>query len=53
MYDLSAWAPKSRSNQYQGRLYARPLPKSVYEQVRGLVKDYRWSQWARSLCEPS
>ena len=36
-----------------GRYYTRPFPKSVFEQVRGLVKDYRWRQWARSLCEPS
>ncbi len=38
---------------WEGRYYTRPFPKSVYEEVRKLVMDYRWSPSARSLCEPS
>ena len=30
-----------------------PEPLSVFEEVRTLVLDYRWSQSARSLCEPA
>ena len=37
----------------KGQYCNRPLPKDVFEQVQRLVKDYRWSTWARSLCEPS
>ena len=38
---------------WEGQYYTRPFPKDVFEQVQRLVKDYRWSTWARSLCEPS
>ena len=37
----------------KGQYYKRPLPKDVFEQVQLLVKDYRWSTCASSLCEPS
>ena len=40
-------------SEWEGRHYIRPFPKSVYEQVRALVKDYRWSQSAYNLCAPS
>ena len=40
-------------SEWEGRHYSRPFPKSVYEQVRALVKDYRWSQSAYNLCAPS
>ena len=39
--------------EWEGRYYTRPLPKSVFEEVRHLVKDNRWSNGARRLCEPS
>ena len=39
--------------EWEGHYYSRPLPKSVYEQVQGLVKDYRWCHSAWSLCEPT
>ena len=38
---------------WEGRYYTRPHPKSVYEEVRKLVDDFRWSRSAASLCEPS
>ena len=38
---------------WEGQYYSRPFPKTVFEEVRKLVKDYRWSKWASSLCEPS
>ena len=38
---------------WEGQYYLRPFPKTVFEEVRKLVKDYRWSKWASSLCEPS
>ena len=38
---------------WEERYYTRPLPKSVFEEVRALVSDSRWSLTARSLCEPS
>ena len=36
----------------EGQHYVRPLPKSVYEQVRKLVKDNRWSTVAKRMCSP-
>ena len=39
--------------EWEGRYYTRPFPKSVYEEVRKLVEDYRWNRSASSLCEPS
>ena len=38
---------------WEDQHYTRPLPKRVYEEVRKLVEDYRWSRSASSLCEPS
>ena len=38
--------------QVQVGAHLRPLPKRVYEEVRKLVADHRWSQSARRLCEP-
>ena len=38
---------------WEDRYYSRPLPKTVYEQVQSMVRDDRWSPWARYLCEPS
>ena len=35
------------------RYYTRPFPKRVYQEVKALVKDHRWSKTASSLCEPS
>ena len=39
--------------EWEGRYYSRPLPKRVYEEVRAMVKDYRWSRSALSLCQPT
>ena len=39
--------------EWEGRLFTRPFPKSVYEEVRKLVEDNRWNREAWSLCEPS
>ena len=39
--------------EYEDKYYARPLPKSGFEEVRQLVKDNRWSNTAKKLCEPS
>ena len=39
--------------EHEGRYYTRPFPKSVFEEVRRLVKDDRWSKTAEKLCEPS
>ena len=36
----------------KGRYYTRPHPKTVYQEVRELVEDYRWNPSAWSLCEP-
>ena len=33
--------------------YTRPLPKSVYAEVKNLVAVYRWSKEAWRLCNPS
>ena len=38
---------------WDGTYYSRPLPKSVFEEVRRLVQDNRWSTVASGLCEPS
>ena len=35
-----------------GQHCTRPFPKRVYEEVRKLVQDSRWSQVAARLCEP-
>ena len=37
---------------WEGRYYTRPFPKDVFEEVKGLVKDFRWSRVARGLCDP-
>jgi len=39
--------------EWQNRFYARPHPKSIYEEVKDLVEHHRWSPHAKSLCEPS
>ena len=39
--------------EWHRQYYSRPLPKSVYEEVRAMVKDYRWSRSALSLCQPT
>ena len=39
--------------EWEGRYYSRPLPKSVYEEVRAMIQDYRWSRSALRLCEPT
>ena len=39
--------------EWEDECYSRPFPKDVFEQVQRLVKDYRWSTCASSLCEPS
>ena len=38
--------------EFEGKHYTRPFPKRVYEQVRKLVRDRRWSKVAEKLCEP-
>ena len=38
--------------QSEDTFYARPFPKPLYEQVRKLVEDSRWSKSAAKLCEP-
>jgi len=38
--------------EYEGRYYTRPLPRTVYQEVRELVEDYRWNRTALRLCEP-
>ena len=38
--------------EWEGQHYTRPFPKRVYEEVRKLVEDYRWSRSAARLCEP-
>ena len=38
--------------QWEGQLHTRPFHKSVFGQVQALVKDHRWSSYARSLCDP-
>ena len=37
---------------WEDQHYTRPLPKRVYEEVRKLVEDSRWSRSAARLCEP-
>ena len=37
---------------WQEQYYSRPFPKSVFEKVRDLVKEDRWSPLAKDLCEP-
>ena len=37
---------------FEGQYYTRPFPKRVFNTVRQLVKDSRWSE-AAGLCEPS
>ena len=38
--------------EWEDQHYTRPFPKRVYEEVRKLVEDYRWSRSAARLCEP-
>ena len=37
----------------EGRYYTRPLPRTVYLEVKDLVRWDRWSQRAQDICEPS
>ena len=39
--------------EWEGKYYARPFPKSVFEEVSRLVKDSRWSSRAKAICKPS
>ena len=38
---------------WEGQYYTRPFPRTVFNAVRELVKDSRWSTEAAGLCEPS
>ena len=38
---------------WEGPVYTRPFPKSMYHQVLDLVDANRWSRTAESLCQPS
>ena len=39
-------------DQESKQYFARPHPKKVYQEVSALVKDDRWSEAARKICEP-
>ena len=48
LVDVQKWCPKKKC------YYSRPLPRTVYDQVRPLVspKHRRWNREAAKLCEP-
>ena len=37
---------------YEGRMYSRPLPKTVFEYVQWLVSQDQWSTEAANRCAP-
>ena len=39
--------------EWAGQYYTRPFPKTVFQEVRALVADFRWNRSAQSLCEPT
>ena len=49
LVDVQKWCPKEKC------YYSRPLPRTVYDQVRPLVsrgRENRWNREAAKLCEP-
>ena len=38
--------------EYEGMLYTRPFPKSVYHVVLNLLQEGRWNKTADKLCQP-